>query len=127
MVNEDVSAHEDEIHSLLQKNKDFQLGNITRYLYTDLLIRSSSHVMKLNLERLRGYCIYFCFSAFLQYLFLSETFTFQKKPLMNPLQKRQKKNIYLASSSQKVVSSDIQGFEGSGGTRKGSYSKYCSV
>lgn len=33
----------------------------------------------------------------------------------------------LASSSQSVVSSVIQGLEGSGGVRKGSYSTYCSV
>ncbi len=35
--------------------------------------------------------------------------------------------IYLASSSHSVVSSEIQGLEGSGGVRKGSYSTYCSV
>lgn len=34
---------------------------------------------------------------------------------------------HLASSSQKVASSEIQGFEGSGVVRKGSYSRYCSV
>lgn len=33
----------------------------------------------------------------------------------------------LASSSQSVVSSEIQGLDGSGGVRKGSYSMYCSV
>lgn len=39
-----------------------------------------------------------------------------------------KENVtYLASSSQKVVSSDSHGLEGSGGTRNGSYSTYCSV
>lgn len=34
---------------------------------------------------------------------------------------------HLASSSHIVVSSEIHGLDGSGGVRKGSYSRYCSV
>jgi len=77
-------------------------------------------------EKTKRYCITLL-PQYFPAIPLSEIFTFQEKPDTPPCPKRRNKIIYLASSSQKVVSSDIQGFEGSGGTRKGSYSKYCSV
>lgn len=51
----------------------------------------------------------------------TEFFLFQPNPEISVKSLKRGENVtYLASSSQKVVSSDSHGFEGSGGTRNGS-------